>query len=73
MHRLHLHPSHISGGRSASPLIFSHTVDANGQISLPLSDRDYGSIAPSPIMIPSDSSLIVSGLFPDSISNLQLM
>lgn len=61
MHRLHLHPSHISGGRSASPLIFSRTVNANGQISPPLSDRDYGSIGPSPI--PSDSPFIVSGLF----------
>lgn len=58
MHRLHFHPSHISGGRSASPLVFSRTVDVNGQMSLPLSE--YGSIAPSPI--PSDSSLIVSGL-----------
>ena len=57
MHRnLHnLHPSHISGSRSASPFIFSHTVDNNGQISPSLSD--YGSIVPSPI--PSDSSALI--------------
>lgn len=58
MHRLHLHPSHASGSRSASPLIFSRTVDVNGQISPPLSH--HGSVAASPIL--PDSFLIVSGL-----------
>jgi hypothetical protein len=58
MNRLHLHPS-VSSSRSVSPLIFSRAVDVNGQMSPPLSH--YGSVAASPI-IPSDPSLIVSGL-----------